>query len=116
MKLTEAIACGECLSYTMKWAMIHTRDKGARVVYAEVKDPWDNKKYNHAWGEYKGKVYDWQTMEAKLSKYAGNGWPIKEFYDAYKPNKRTLKKFPVKSAVQNRKETGHIIGWNWPGG
>ena len=35
----------------------------------------NNKRYNHAWAEDRGKVKDWQTMKAGSSKYAGKGWP-----------------------------------------
>jgi len=109
MKLAEVIACGECLSWAMKTAMM---DKSVDVLYAMVHDPWDGKKFAHAWVEKGNKAMDWQTMEAGLSKYAGKGWPKKEFYKAYKP--KNIKKYTAKEAVANRKKYGSIMGWDWP--
>lgn len=44
----------------------------------------------HAWVELDGVAYDWQTMEGGAGgKYCGKGYPIKVFYDTFKPEKTT---------------------------
>lgn len=56
------------------------------LVHAYVNDPWfKGLNYAHGWIEEDGLVKDWQTIENGSSKYAGKGWPIDEFYEAYTP-------------------------------
>ncbi len=77
-QLKEAtIACGECFSY----AYTRVKESGT-LVHATVADPWSGKKYDHAWVEDGGLVYDWQTSQG-----LGTGKPRKkgEFYKLYRP-------------------------------
>lgn len=80
------IICGECFSYANKKALdLDMEGEEATVVHGTVTHPWDNNSYEHAWVEHGDKVYDWQTMVAHSSKYAGNGWPREAFYNIWKP-------------------------------
>jgi len=111
--LTEVIACGECLSYAYKYAIRSLKKKNVKITYGTVQNKWisNNKRYNHAWVEDGNKVKDWQTMEAGASKYAGKGWPIKEFYKFW--NVKNEKKYAPLEVIQNYAKHKSIIGWDW---
>ena len=100
-------ACGQCFSYAIVQAML---DKSVTVVHAVVSDPWSGKRYQHAWVEKGGRAMDWQSMEAKLGKYPGKGWPVREFYKVYNPKR--VKKYSGKEAVALRKQFGHAGPWD----
>ena len=111
--LNETIACGECLSYTYKQTMKNHKKKNFKAVYGTVQNKLvsNNKRYNHAWVEEGNKVKDWQTMKAGSSKYAGKGWPKKEFYSFWKP--KNVKKYTTKEAADTYLEKKSMIGWDW---
>lgn len=116
--LTEAvIACGKCLSYVWKISAKFSGNKSVnkkmKIVYGTVQNKWisDGKRYRHAWIEYAGKVMDWQTMEAGLSKYAGKGWPKKEFYKHWHPKIDRI--YSPSEVINNYAEKKTIIGWDW---
>ena len=109
----KTIACGECLSYAYKFAIRSLKKKNVKIAYGTVQNKWisNNKRYNHAWVEDGNKVKDWQTMEAGSSKYAGKGWPIKEFYKFW--NVKNEKKYTPQEVADNFRKYKSIIGWNW---
>ena len=111
--VNEVIACGECLSYAMKYAMLHQDDKRVKICYGTVQNEWisNGKRYNHAWVETKGKVLDWQTMELGTSKWAKKGWPQKEFNEVWNPKK--VKRYTPQETLDNKKKHGSINGWTW---
>jgi len=111
--LKETIACGECLSYAYTYAVKSLGKKNVKITYGTVQNKWisNNKRYNHAWAEDRGKVKDWQTMKAGSSKYAGKGWPIKEFYKFW--NVKNEKKYEPLEVIQNYAKQKTIIGWDW---
>ena len=87
--------------------------KNVKITYGTVQNKWinNNKRYNHAWAEDRGKVKDWQTMKAGSSKYAGKGWPIREFYKFW--NVKNEKKYEPLEVIQNYAKHKSIIGWDW---
>jgi hypothetical protein len=105
-------AIGECYTFAFKKALKSivdgTADKTV-IIHATVKDVWDKHPYSHAWVEVDGVVYDWQTMEAGSSKYAGEGWPRDDFYKAYTPY--NIKKYTPKQTSQLSNEKGHTGPW-----
>ena len=111
--LNETIACGECLSYAYTYAVKSLGKKNVKITYGTVQNKWinNNKRYNHAWAEDRDKVKDWQTMKAGSSKYAGKGWPIKEFYKFW--NVKKEKKYEPLEVIQNYAKHKSIIGWDW---
>ena len=111
--LKETIACGECLSYAYTYAVKSLGKKNVKIVYGTVQNKWisNNKRYNHAWAEDRGKVKDWQTMTLGMSKWAKKGWPKSTFYKFYTPS--DLKVFTAKEAADNFKRTKSMMGWDW---
>ena len=82
------IACGQCYS----WAYREVQESGGTLVHGTVSEPFAHPphQYDHAWVERRGKVYDWQTMEAHHGgKFSGNGYPKKIFYELFKPTRMT---------------------------
>lgn len=80
----KTIACGQCFSYAWRRVL---DDHSLTLVHATVHEPFnrEGKTYEHAWVEKNGLVQDWQTMELGMSKYAKKGWPLKDFYELFKP-------------------------------
>ena len=72
------------------------------LVHAEVTSPLSDKPFPHAWVERDGKVYDWPTMVAKQSEFAGEGWPEKQFYETYKP--QNIQKYSEQEAFEKGDE------------
>ena len=111
------IACGECLSYAWKTYIINQDNKSAnkkmKIVFGSVQNEWisKGKRYNHAWVEDGNLVKDWQTMEAGSSKYAGKGWPKREFYKFW--NVKNEKKYTPQEVADNYKKYKTIMGWKW---
>ena len=111
--LNETIACGECLSYTYKQTMKNHKKKNFKAVYGTVQNKLvnNNKRYKHAWVEEGNKVKDWQTMKAGSSKYAGKGWPKREFYKFW--NVKNEKKYTPQEVADNFRKYKTIEGWKW---
>jgi len=84
-ELRVAAACGDCY----RWAYQDVRRNGGVLVHGTVRIPLSKRAHTHAWVERGGKVYDWQTMEAGLSRWARKGWPKDEFYAAMSPTRMT---------------------------
>jgi len=110
------IACGECLSYAWKTASRNYDNPKMKIVYGEVGNKWlsGGKRFKHAWVEDKGKVMDWQTNDPKgprSSKYAGKGWPTREFYKEW--NVKNEKKYTPQEVADNFRKTKSIMGWDW---
>jgi len=102
----KTIACGHCFDYA--WRRIF-EDKSLTLVHATVHEPFnrEGKTYEHAWVEKNGLVQDWQTMEIGMSKYAKKGWPIKDFYELFKPeNIRRYNWEDVKKHIAKHKHYG----------
>lgn len=98
----ETIACGQCYSYAYE----RVTRKGGTLVHATVADPWSGKRYEHAWIEDKGKVYDWQTAQG-----LGKGKPqrIADFYRLYKPER--IRRYDATAARVNILKYGHFGPW-----
>ena len=114
--LNETIACGECLTYTYTQAVRNHTKKNFKAVYGTVQNKWisNNKRYNHAWIEDGNLVKDWQTNDPKgprSSKYAGKGWPKREFYKVW--NVKNEKKYTPQEVADNFRRTRSIMGWDW---
>ena len=110
------IACGECLSYAWKMSMVHQDDPKMKIVYGMVGSKWisGGKRYKHAWVEDGNLVKDWQTNDPKgprSSKYAGKGWPKREFYKVW--NVKNEKKYTPQEVADNFRKTKSIMGWDW---
>ena len=87
-----------------------------KAVYGTVQNKWisDGKRYKHAWVEDGNLVKDWQTNDPKgprSSKYAGKGWPKREFYKVW--NVKNEKKYTPQEVADNFRKTKSIMGWDW---
>lgn len=112
-KRNKSLKGGECFSYVFKDAL-DRKIKGLNdsvYVHAVVNDPYniEGKKYSHAWVERGGKVYDWQTMELGMSKFAGVGWDKEVFYDLYNPE--DIQEYTAKEIIKKSHEVGHVGPW-----
>ena len=110
------IACGECLSYAWKTYMTNQNNDKMRVAFGTVQNKLisNNKRYPHAWIEDGNLVKDWQTMDPKgprSSKWAGKGWPKKEFYKFWNP--KNMKKYTPAAAAEKFRQTKSMMGWDW---
>jgi len=105
----EAIPCGECFS----WALQDAAAYGGTVVHGVVTTPLSSPphRYEHAWVEREGKVYDWQTMEAQHGgRYRGKGYPIDVFYELYRPTATV--QYTAGEAVGELSREGHYGPWD----
>jgi hypothetical protein len=50
-------------------------------------------------------------MKAGSSKYAGKGWPKREYYKTWNP--KVDKKFTPAEVAHNWKTKKTIMGWDW---
>ena len=114
------IACGQCLQYAWHTYMVKQSDaqanKKMKIVFGTVQNKWisNNKRFPHAWVEDGNLVKDWQTMDPKgprSSKWAGKGWPKKEFYKFWKP--KDMKKYTPAAAAEKFRQTKSMMGWDW---
>ena len=111
------IACGECLNYVWQTYMVKQDDKQAnkkmKITFGTVQNKWisKGKRYKHAWVEDGNLVKDWQTMKAGSSKWAGKGWPKREYYKAWNP--KDMKKYTPFDAAENYRQTKSMMGWDW---
>jgi hypothetical protein len=104
---------GRCFSYA------HQRAKEAfksgeyiEVLHGTVEEPYalDPKRYDHAWVEKEGVVYDWQIMKAGMGgKFTGLGMPVEVFYELYKPE--DVKKYTPEQVIVNSVKYGHYGPW-----
>lgn len=99
-------AIGQCFP----WAYRQAVDHEIPLYHAKVHDPFTGKEYDHAWIEDGNTVKDWQTMELKASKYAGRGWPKKDFYAAYNPKRIKVYKTKMDIVLKAAK-TKHYGPW-----
>ena len=110
------IACGECLTYAWKTAAKNYKNPKMKIVYGEVGNKWlsGGKRFKHAWVEDGNLVKDWQTNDPKgprSSKYAGKGWPKREFYKVW--NVKNEKKYTPEEVADNFRKYKTIQGWKW---
>lgn len=101
-------AAGQCFTWAFR-EYLRRRAAGEDValVHARVSPPGGST-YWHAWIESQGRAYDWQTMEAGLSRYAGQGWPIDIFRETFRPTDE--KRFTGPVGAQ-RARYGHTGPW-----
>lgn len=105
----DAIACGDCF----RWAVQDAAEQGGTVVHGVVTEPSSSPphRYEHAWVERGGTVFDWQTMEAQHGgKYRGKGYPLDVFYELYTPE--GVVKYTAGEAVGEAARTGHYGPWD----
>ena len=118
----KTIACGECLSYVYKKAVMAYKSKTLKAVYGTVTEiGGGSKRFPHAWIEDKGRVFDWQTMVHKLysrgdniitkNKWDKKGYPIKDFYRLF--NVKKPKKYTPQEVADNYRKHKSIMGWDW---
>lgn len=99
---------GQCY----KWAYNEVVKNGGILVHAEVTAPFSEPphRYDHAWVERDGTVYDWQTMEAGHGgKFRGKGYPIKTYYELYQP--RDITRYDATEARIAAVSSGHSGPW-----
>ena len=118
----KTIACGECLSYVYKKAVMSHKSKTLKAVYGTVTEiGGGSKRFPHAWIEDKGRVFDWQTHEHKLYSHSDNiitknkwdkrGYPIKDYYKLF--NVKKPKKYTPTEVADNFRKYKSIMGWDW---
>ena len=103
--------------FVMKLARQYLSDDGVKVVHGLVNPATGTKRdeyrtapiYQHAWVEKDGSVYDWQTLELRMGKYAGKVWPQIEFYQVFVPS--FVKKYTPELALQKMWDTGTKGPW-----
>lgn len=82
---------GQCFPYAVQQAMkfgVSEPEDTFAVAHGVVHEPCavPPRRYVHAWIEWGGTVYDWQTMlGGSGGKYNGKGYPKNVFYEVYKP-------------------------------
>jgi hypothetical protein len=108
---TEAVACGDCFRFAVQYPMKHSIEmfeKGV-VVHGMVHNPdpgpGERNQFEHAWIEFKGKVYDWQMVEVYNMKPPS----IKAFYAYWGPF--DTKKYTPGKALGNSIKHGHFGPW-----
>lgn len=101
------IAKGECFSWAFKRLLDHhvKGEHDAVLVHASVKHPWTGKRYEHAWVEHKGKVYDWQSTAMGL----GKQHTVASFKAGYEP--KQIKRYNGKQAVRASARAKHYGPW-----
>lgn len=101
------VAKGECFSWAFKRLLDHhvKGEHDAVLVHASVKHPWTGKRYEHAWVEHKGKVYDWQSTAMGL----GKQHTVASFKAGYEP--KQIKRYNGKQAVRASARAKHYGPW-----
>lgn len=77
------IALGRCFQFAFDEIMDKPK---AKLIHGYIIDPWDGKQILHAWVEYRGKAYDWQTIVARGQKPL----TIKAYYKKWKADPRFI--------------------------
>jgi len=75
---------GDCF----RWAVMDAAEHGGTVVHAVVTEPHSRPpaRFEHAWVERDGRVYDWQTMtQGHGGVHRGQGYPVDDFYELWRP-------------------------------
>ncbi|HEY5657682.1 MAG TPA: GNAT family N-acetyltransferase [Myxococcota bacterium] len=108
--MNKPIACGLCFP----WALNDVLRHGGTLVHAVVTAPLSRPphRYEHAWVERDGRVYDWQTMVVGYGgpRFAHKGYPIQTFYELYSPEH--VVKYSVEEAVDESIVEGHDGPWD----
>jgi hypothetical protein len=101
------VAKGECFSWAFKRMLDHhvKGEHDAVLVHGSVKHPWTGKRYEHAWVEHKGKVYDWQSTAMGL----GKQHTVASFKAGYEP--KQIKRYNGKQAVRASARAKHYGPW-----
>jgi hypothetical protein len=96
-------ACGDCFRWAFRYAVKHPK---ALVVHGTVQEPLGTHRYPHAWVTHRGRVKDWQTMEAGFGgKWQGKGYPLATFQMLWKPQDEV--RFTAIEAIRLSVKTGH---------
>lgn len=103
-KEAQTIPLGECYSYTIQFInkLGPEKSEDAMVVHGKVYDKWKDQWYDHAWVEYEGKAYDWQTSHR-------DPLTIEDFYEIYTPE--DVKQYFAETAMINALRSGHYGPW-----
>lgn len=101
-KLSAAV--GQCYPYATNAALSMP---GSTVVHGVVVDPWNGNQFDHAWVEWRDKVYDWQIS---IGLQGGKPRPIDWWYDNWKPSR--IKRYRPEEAVRNCTRSGHHGPWD----
>jgi hypothetical protein len=109
-EVPQIIPCGECFSYangfvTEKNIPMEEWDEVIIVhglAHNRWPDPGEREWYEHAWVEYKGHAYDWQTSWREPLTIEG-------FYDFYEP--KDIRRYTVEEAAIQGLRSGHHGPW-----
>jgi hypothetical protein len=93
---------GDCFRYAYQ----QVQERGGRLVQAVVVHPWTGVRFPHAWVEFKGKAYDWQTSQG-LGK--GRLRKVAEFRELWKPTDEKV--FDASEAAAHALRTKHFGPW-----
>ena len=88
-------AHGDCFRWAAQYAAAEHAKGDVVLVHGTVTHPWDGHKLKHAWVEFDGKVYDWQSSIG-LGKW---GRPISEWYEAWEPEQMQRYEGPAALAL-----------------
>jgi len=103
----KTIACGDCFRYAWRWgldAMNSSRESKTKIVHGTVQGEFDRRRYSHAWVEYNGRVFDWQTQKTKP-----RGIAIRDFNKMMSPKRASIYT-PEQSSVLMPRH-GHYGPW-----
>ncbi len=101
-------AGGQCFPWAFaQYVAARAEGRAVTLVHARITPP-ESRPFWHAWIEDRGRAYDWQTMVAGLSRYAGEGWPLDAFYETYAPIDIQRFNGPVGDL---RRKFGHTGPW-----
>ncbi len=105
--VAKVIPCGDCFRYATQKAREFGDD--AVVVHAVVVNPdpapGERPRYEHAWVEFKGKVYDWQTEHFKRQPSS-----LAAFNTKHKPTQE--KRYTAEEAMIKGLRSGHHGPWH----
>lgn len=103
-KEAQTIPLGECYSYAIQFInKLGPEDsEDAMVVHGKVYDKWKDTWNDHAWVEYEGHAYDWQTSHREPL-------TIEQFYEIYTPE--DVKQYFAETAMINALRSGHYGPW-----
>lgn len=106
----ETVPMGRCFQWAItEYLKNHLDNPQAKLVHARVTHTGHPEPYWHAWVEDDDRVYDWQTMDRGMSKYAKQGWPRAVFYREFKPTDVRAYQGPVGKYLTKH---GHAGPWD----
>lgn len=94
------VVCGDCYRFAAQWKAPSDQESVV-VVHGMAQEPLskNTKRFPHAWVEWHGKAFDWQTQATKP-----DGIPLEMFYELWKaePKKRYTSDEAKALAVRNK--------------